>query len=70
MELPIHAALQRALEQHRVNGGGEELFQAERKLYAENAANITGPLQEFFRSCGITTNEQAENGERRARLFA
>jgi integrase len=66
VELPIHPALQRVLEEHRANAGGEELFLAERKLYAENAANITGPMQEFFRSCGITTNEQVEkNSERR-----
>ena len=65
VELPIHPALKRALDEHRSGVAGEFLFSAERELYGENAANITSLMQEFFKSCGIVTNEKAENGERR-----
>jgi integrase len=65
VELPVHPALQRALSEHRSRTDGEFLFPVERELYAANAANVTGPMQEFFQSCGIVTNEAVENGERR-----
>ncbi len=65
VELPIHSALQRAIMEHRSSVDGEFLFAVERELYSANAGNVTAPMQEFFRSCGIVTNEEAENGERR-----
>lgn len=65
VELPIHPALKQALDEHRRKAKSEFLFPAERELYARNAGNITQPIQEFFNSCGIQTNEKSENGERR-----
>jgi integrase len=65
VELPIHAALRRVLDEYRPSASGECLFPRERALYAQNAANVSKSIQELFESCGITTTEQPANGERR-----
>jgi integrase len=69
VELPVHPALRRVLDEHRATADGEFLFPAERERYAQNAGNITAPIQEFFRKCGIKTNERPESGERRRAII-
>jgi integrase len=65
VELPIHAALRQVLNEYRATASCEYLFPRERELYAQNAANVSKPIQELFESCGITTTEEPANGERR-----
>jgi integrase len=65
VELPIHPALRHMLDEHRLRAKGEYLFPTEREQYVRNVGNIMAPIQGFFESCGIKTNEKPENGERR-----
>jgi integrase len=65
VELPIHDALRRVLDEHRQAVKGDYLFPREREMYARSPAYVTKPIQEFFESCGIKTTEKVENGERR-----
>lgn len=65
VELPLRAELISLLREHRQRIDGEFLFPRERVEHAQNAANLTSVIQQFFESCGIQTNEAATHGHRR-----
>jgi integrase len=68
VQLPIHPVLRQILDEHRNDKKGQEgdyVFPQERAAYQENTGNVTGPIQEFFETCGIKTTEKPETNERR-----
>lgn len=65
VQVPIHPVLRRVLDEHKKTVKGDYLFPDERKAYELHTANISKPIQDFFESCGIKTNEEPGNTERR-----
>ena len=68
LRLPIHPVLGSLLRELKRKSKTEYLFQEEYELYSKHPAYVSKRIQKHFRNCGIETNEDAENGQRRNRI--
>ena len=68
LRLPIHPVLESLLRELKQKSKTEYLFQEEYELYSKHPAHVSKRVQKNFRNCGIETNEDPENGQRRNRI--
>jgi integrase len=68
LRLPIHPVLGSLLRELKKKSKTEYLFQEEFELYSKHPAYVSRKIQQHFRNCGIETNEDTGDGQRRNRI--